>query len=505
MVCWAWRQAETQRKSLVINAYSLGEEVWWSDGTRKRQRDILVPLMARFTHLKDLTLVGDVPCVVNAVAPISLTALSFHHGSLNNKQLKAVLKAIGQKLRKLSLSCSEGISENLFRDVPIGTNLQDGAWIRGAIWQLAPKLTCLHLDGCNINNDVCRHIARLSLTNLDLSCTKVGDAGVVALSEGPAGQSLKVLRLGATKVKTMEGLHMPQLTYLDLGASGVHQYRGVRKPRQLEVFICHHRMAPPAVEHIAGGCPSLTHLNLSSVISLKNSTSVGGLQTLGGLCVLSLADSSLPEGVILRVLSGRQAPPLPHLRSLNLSKTKAGDATCIAIAACCPDLHTLLLAHTALGPAACCLLLGTGEDGLCQLPVLHTLSCYGTKVDDASQGAWLTPNRIKWLDLGKTKVSVETCCALAQIPEGQLRALSLGGIKEAHAGVLKHLVAPGSRCLFNLVGGSAMITMANGVAGSEKEGTIAAEYEYVPSTSAAGNGRRRGSRTVYHSRLVAGE
>jgi len=495
------------------------------------------PITRLRTLLRDVTIVGDAgPWSCRTLAALadqeSLTALSLHHGSYGNKDLKVLLAKIGSKLKKLSLSVVDGVSENLFRNLPNGSpligvsNVVNGSaaaealelsnnpcmWPRGAVWELMPNLTCLHLDGCNINDATCSLIAKLSLTELDLSCTKVGDAGVLALSQAQAGQTLQWLRLGCTKVKGLEGLHMPRLTFLDIGASGVHQYQGIHRKSshhnqqqqqqqqqsiQLEVYYCNQRMATRAVEHIAAGCPLLEKLNLCGALPVKNPSSVGTLHALFLLRELSLGDTFLPEAVIIKIVEGPGGEPnLPHITSLNLSRTKAGDAACMAIGSCCRQLHTLLLAYTALGPSACCLLLGTGEEGEkgkaeCHLPKLHTLSCFGTKVDDSSQGAWRTLHSLRWLDLGKTKVGELTCIALAAIPRGQLEALSVGGsVREAHAGILLPFVEDGSSCLiFNLIGGNAMITMGNGLAGAAKEGTIAKEY-----AMAAGGERGRNRR-----------
>lgn len=376
-----------------------------------------VQLLAARPALRALSLlrVPLMPSQINRVGEIvaasRIGALSLYRVNCPPRFLE---RALG--LHTLTLCAVDGLSDNSASKI--------SEWL--------PSLTAVNLAGTRCADLTCKALADLKLTTLNLSSTRVSDLGISALCSGIAAGSLQALHVGGSLVQLRVKLELPVLQELFCSYRG-DLLRG-------EVWRAPSRVCSDACSSVAGNCRQLRRLELDGSSRLCDTTPVASLEH---LCELSLAYC---PNLLQQWAHHRACPNLTHL---NLSGT-AVDEPCLEAIGQLRQLQQLLLTHSRIPSTAVRLLFGSRA-----LASLHTLSLFGTSVDDSTANDWdlvPRPARLQWLDLGATKVGDRTCRALSGLP---MKALNLGDTRVTASGI--GLLKMPDKCVLNLFGSSLMI------------------------------------------------
>jgi Leucine-rich repeat (LRR) protein len=225
------------------------------------------------------------------------------------------------------------------------------------------------------------------LKELDLSNTRVGDAGLEGVLRSRNIKTLNlanahVTDMGVMQLRGLKGLEVLRLSGTSISDRSVDTFAGLRSLVRLDLS----RTAVGDGIARIGGHALLAHMHLGD--TNVGDAGVQGLSHCAGLATLDLSGTSVGDDGVAHLAK------LSLLEELDLARTSIGDPGARALGMC-PSLHTLDIGRTRVGDA-----------GVAPLFKVGFLTLSGTKVTPSGILALLghKEGRPSWIDITGTEI-----------------------------------------------------------------------------------------------------
>ncbi len=253
-----------------------------------------------------------------------------------------------------------------------------------AVAKASPRLRFVDLQGTKVTDASLRALAKCpELTQLFVQGCAVSDVGLAAVAEGPAGRSLRSIRLWGCSMVSESGVSWlvqscPAIENIDLGQLPLPTAALLKTAVSLRGLrsLCLDGMTsltPQALSCFASSCPLLEEVDLSGCINIDDASLADLLALARGLRVLHLSGC---RAITARAFSG-SLPDNSPLRYLSLASTAVTDPVAILVAA--KRVTTVDLSGTKIGDDVVVSLAKRSLQDLTALTTVYVGGCPTTK------------------------------------------------------------------------------------------------------------------------------